>query len=263
MTHTVCPGLDLLEESPGVFELVIDRPDRRNALTEEMMLALDDVVRSVNARADAVAVVVRGNGGSFCAGADLSVVEGRRQLDHPFALPELMGREADLLAGCEVPLVAVVTGAAVGLGMGLALSCDICVMEPQGFFAEAHLALGLSPTAMCWWLPRMAGLQRAADIILTGRRVYGEEAVAIGLAARLAPAGEGRAVAQSVVEDIARQPRVMTRLTRAAMRTAQDEEAQTRVRRFGGYANRVHRAAALSPQEPIAARTVDRRPEDG
>jgi enoyl-CoA hydratase/carnithine racemase len=246
MTERV-PGLLLDRPEPGIYELVFDRPRRRNALTEEMMQGLDPLLAEVNADPEAAALVVRGTGGAFCAGADRSVVEQRRQADRPWRWPPLMGREADLLAGCEVTTVAVVDGPAVGLGMGLALSCDICVVEPQGYFAEAHLALGLAPTAMCWWLPRTCGLQRAADIILTGRRVYGEEAAGIGLAARLAGPGDGRAVALEVARAVAGQPAVMSRFAKLALRLAQDQPRMTEVRRFGALANRSTRGAAGPP----------------
>lgn len=241
MSPTV-PGLRLERPEPGIFELVFDRPERRNALTEQMMQALDLVVAEVNAAQGAAALVIRGTGGAFCAGADRSVVDQRRQADEPWRWPPLMGREADLLAGCEVATIAVVDGPAVGLGMGLALSCDICVVEPAGYFAEAHLALGLAPTAMCWWLPRMCGLQRAGDIILTGRRVYGEEAAGIGLAARLAEPGTGRAEALRIAREIGKQPPVMSRFAKLALRLAQDQPRMTEVRRFGAMANRVHRS---------------------
>jgi 2-(1,2-epoxy-1,2-dihydrophenyl)acetyl-CoA isomerase len=250
MTYLV-PGLALTEPAPGIFELLIDRPERRNALTEEMMTALADVVRTVNTREDAAALIVRGNGGAFCAGADLGVVNQRRRADSAWRWPELMGREAELLDACEVTTISVVDGPAVGLGMGLALSCDICVIEPAGYFAEAHLALGLSPTAMCWWLPRMAGSQRASDIVLTGRRVYGEEAAAIGLAARLAEPGQGPALGTQVAEQVAKMPRDMARYAKLALRLAQDQPRMTEVRRFGGMANRMHRAyLAAQPPAP-------------
>ena len=241
-TYVDVPGLVLSEPAPGIFHLLLDRAERRNALTEQMMLALADVVEHVNGRLDAAALIVRGAGGSFCSGADLSVVDARRRTDTPWRWPQLMGREAELLEACEVATIAVVDGPAVGLGMGLALSCDICVVEPSAYFAEAHLALGLAPTAMAWWVPRMAGLQRASDIILTGRRVYGEEAVAIGLAARLADPGEGPATAMAIANDVAAKPRDMARYAKLALRLAQDQERMTQVRRFGGMANRMHRA---------------------
>jgi len=236
------PGFVLEEVESGVYELVIDRPERRNALTEQMMVGLADVVELVNAAPDAAALIVRGTGGAFCAGADLGVVEQRRRADSPWRWPNLMGREAELLDACEVTTIAVVDGPAVGLGMGLALGCDICVAEPAGYFAEAHLALGLSPTAMAWWLPRMVGLQRAGDIILTGRRVSGTEAERIGLVARLAEPGQGRDAALQIAGEVAAKPRGMARYAKLALRLAQDTERMTEVRRFGGMANRMHRA---------------------
>jgi enoyl-CoA hydratase/carnithine racemase len=245
--ETGVAGLQLTEFGLGIFELLIDRPARRNALTEEMMLALGTVVDVVNARPDAAALIVRGAGGAFCAGADRALVDERRRGDAPWRWPEVMGREAKLLEACEVVTIAVVTGPAVGLGMGLALSCDLCVMEPAGYFAEAHLALGLAPTAMCWWLPRMCGLQHARDIILTGRRVYGEEAAVIGLTSRLAAAGQGPELGMELARDVAKQPRDMTRFAKLAIRLAQDQDRMLEVRRFGGLVNRVHRLAGQTP----------------
>jgi enoyl-CoA hydratase/carnithine racemase len=240
-------GLRLTELEAGIFELLIDRPEKRNALTEEMMVGLGAVVELVNARPDAAALIIRGAGGAFCAGADRALVNERRRGDAPWRWPEIMGREAELLDACEVVTIAVVTGPAVGLGMGLALSCDLCVMEPAGYFAEAHLALGLAPTAMCWWLPRMCGLQHARDIILTGRRVFGEEAAAIGIASRLADAGAGAELGLELARDVAKQPRDMTRFAKLAIRLAQDQDRMLEVRRFGGLVNRVHRLAGPTP----------------
>lgn len=248
MTESICPGLELAELDPGIFELTINRPERRNALTEEMMQALADLVETINERPDAAALIVRGTAGAFCSGADLTVVTSRQREDRQWRWPQLMGREADLLAGCEVATLALVDGPAVGLGMGLALSCDICVAEPQGYFAEAHLALGLAPTAICWWLQRCGGLQRAADIVLTGRRVYGPEAAAIGLVARLAEEGRGREVVTGIAREVAGHPRVMSRYAKLALRLSQDHERMVDVRRFGGAANRLYRG--LPTDEP-------------
>ena len=100
------PGLVLTEPEPGIFELLIDRAERRNALTEEMMRGLPTVVEAVNSRPDAAALVVRGAGGAFCAGADLGVVNERRRTDSRWRWPELMGREAELLDSCEIATIA-------------------------------------------------------------------------------------------------------------------------------------------------------------
>ena len=246
---TICAGMRLDHHPNGVYELVFDRPEKRNALTAEMMESFPHVIARVNDDRNAAAVIVRGEGGSFSAGADRSVVRERAGADAPWRWPEIMGREAELLADCEVPLIAVVDGPAVGLGMGLALACDVCVIEPQAFFSEAHLALGLAPTAMCWWLPRMCGFQRASEIILTGRRVYGEEAAAIGIAASLAVEGHGRQTALDLAERVVAKPRTMTRFAKLALRMAQDEHRMLEVRRFGGAANRLNRL--LMAQEAL------------
>jgi enoyl-CoA hydratase/carnithine racemase len=243
-------GLLLSEESAGVFHLVLDRPRQRNALTEAMMRAIGDVVATVNAAPHAAALVISGNGGAFCAGADRAVVRNRSSGDATWRWPELMGREAELLADCEVTTVAAITGPAVGLGMGLALACDITLMEPQAFFAEAHLALGLTPTAMCWWLPRMTGLARASDVVLTGRRVTGEEAVAVGMVSRRAATGAAVEDALALARELRDREPDMLRFAKLALRIAQDEHRMLEVRRLGGLTNRIHRANKAAREEP-------------
>lgn len=244
MHATEIEGLVLSEPAPRVVEIRLDRPERRNALTEMMMTGLGTLGAELSADPDVGAVVLSGAGRGFCAGADRAVVAERRGAYLPYRWPTLVGREAELLATFEMPVIAVVHGAAVGLGMGLALAADICVAEEDGYFAEAHLALGLCPTAMCWWLPRTCGLQRAAEIILTGRRVAADEASRIGMVARTVPAGTGRQAALDTAIDIAAMPPVVSRYAKLALQTAQDQDSMRRVRQLGGSANIISRLAS-------------------
>lgn len=233
----MCPGLIVTRHTPGIVEIRLDRPERYNALTEPMMIALQGLGGELSADAAVHVVLLTASGPGFCAGADRTVVSARRATYVPHRWPAPMGREAELLAGYEMPVVAVVNGGAVGLGMGLALAADVCVAEEGAFFEEAHLALGLCPTAMCWWLPRNCGMQRAAEIILTGRRVDAQEAVRIGMVTAGASAGEGREHGMRIARDIDGKPPLTVRYAKLALRVAQDQEAMARVRTLGGSAN--------------------------
>jgi enoyl-CoA hydratase len=237
-------GLLVDRIEPGIVEIRLDRPERRNALTEEMMVSLMALGSELSADPSVTAVLLTASGAGFCAGADRGVVASRRGTYLPHRWPAPMGREAELLSTYEMPIVAVVQGAAVGLGMGLALAADICVVEKGAYFTEAHLALGLCPTAMCWWLPRNCGLQRAADIVLTGRRVEAEEAVRIGMVAAGTAAGAGRERALTMARNIAAMPPHTVRYAKLAMQTAQDQESMQRVRHLGGSANIIGRLVA-------------------
>jgi enoyl-CoA hydratase/carnithine racemase len=249
MTPSVTPVAGLTVSAtaaPGVVQLVLDRPERRNALTEQMMVGLGPLGAELSADPEVRVVVLSGAGPGFCAGADRDVVASRSGQYLPHRRPQPMGREAELLASFEMPVISAVHGAAVGLGMGVALAADICVADATAYFAEAHLALGLCPTAMCWWLARNSGLQRAAEIILTGRRVPAEEAGAIGLVARTVPAGEAVAEALRIADSVAAMPPLTTRSAKYAFHLAQDWAAMQRVREFGGAANIIARTAAAA-----------------
>ena len=172
--------------SSGVRTITLNRPERLNAvnprLSDELPRAIDDAARD-----DAVRVVViTGAGRGFCAGLDLSepprLPDGdlRARLD-PLAW---VGRWVLAATRCEKPLIAAINGAAAGAGFGLALAADIRVIARGARVSAGYVRRGLSPDAgVSYLLPRLIGLARASDIILTGRDVDADEALRIGLVA--------------------------------------------------------------------------------
>jgi enoyl-CoA hydratase len=170
----------------GVALLTLDRPDALNALHGELLLEIGVAIDLVEADAEVRALILAGAGRGFCAGADLA---GFADLDDVFA-----GREAALagqdvmnsLAALPIPVIAALHGFAVGGGLELALACDLRIVAPGTRLGLPETTRGLIPGyGGTQRLPRLIGEARALDLILTGRLVEAEEAVAMGLASRL------------------------------------------------------------------------------
>ena len=178
--------LQIQSTSTGVRTITLNRPDKLNAVNP---LLADELPRAINEAAhdDAIRVIViTGAGRGFCSGLDLSEPPQLPQATLPERLDALawVGRWVMTLARCEKPVVAAVNGAAAGAGFGLALACDLRLVASGARMTAGYVRRGLSPDAgVSYWLPRLVGHSRAADILLTGRDVDASEAERIGLAA--------------------------------------------------------------------------------
>jgi len=206
----------------GLIELA--RPPH-NHFDVALIQAIGDALKTFDADRDIRAVVLAAQGKSFCAGADFSndgAFEGR-DLGDRFAV--LYEAGAALLQ-TDKPFVAAVQGAAVGGGLGLAAVADFRIATPSSRFAAnfvklgIHQGFGLSVT-----LPRLVGEQRAAELLLTGRRIGGEEARAIGLVDRLVPEAELREAAFAFAGEIAVNAPLAVVSIRATLRRGLYEQA--------------------------------------
>ena len=176
-----------LDVGDGVAVLTLDRPDARNALAARTLLEIAEALQVVESDATVRALVLRGDGPAFCAGADLAEFA---EMGDAFA-----GREASLagqdvvnaLAAMPIPTVAALHGATLGGGLELALACDLRVAAEDARLGLPETRLGLIPGyGGTQRLPRLIGEARALDLILTGRRVDAQEALAMGLVTRVA-----------------------------------------------------------------------------
>jgi enoyl-CoA hydratase/carnithine racemase len=186
----------------GVAVLTLDRPEHRNAFSGPMATALSEAYRTCDTRDDVRAVVVTGAGSAFCVGADLSAGA------ETFAKQSADGFSADPIAfppwHVRKPVIAAVNGHAVGIGLTLAMQCDIRLVAHDAKLAFAHVRRGVLPDAHSHWtVPRAIGFARTAELFLTGRTVSGDEAVAIGLMSRALPADDVLAAAIAIGRDIA------------------------------------------------------------
>jgi enoyl-CoA hydratase/carnithine racemase len=190
-----------IEKNGPVTTVILARPEVRNAVDGPTALALADAFRAFDTDADARVAVLWGDGGTFCAGADLKAIGTERS---PRVEPEGDGPMGPSRMLLTKPVIAAVSGHAVAGGLELALLCDLRVAEEDAVFGVFCRRWGVplidGGTVR---LPRVVGLGRALDMILTGRPVAADEALAMGLANRVVPKGRARAEAEALAREIA------------------------------------------------------------
>ena len=193
----------IVEREGTVTTLILNRPERRNAVDPATAQALRDAFDAFEADDDARIAVLVGAGGHFCAGYDLKAFAGQGG-DYDPDGDGPMGPTRRLLSK---PVIAAVEGYAVAGGLELALWCDLRIASATAVFGVFCRRWGVplidGGTVR---LPRLIGQGRALDMILTGRPVGAEEALAFGLANRLVPAGQAIPAAQALAGEIARFP---------------------------------------------------------
>jgi len=184
--------LVLVEEpAPHVCRLTLNRPAELNAMTSELCEALHVELRRIAADRSVRAVILTGAGRGFCAGVDLrgyGAAPGNDGTDEPrdrLANQQHMSTLVLELRALPQPVIAAVNGPAAGLGLALALGCDIRYAASQAVFRVAFINIGVSNCDMgtSWLLPRLIGAARSHELMLTGRRFDAEEALRIGLLA--------------------------------------------------------------------------------
>ncbi|GAA2840540.1 crotonase/enoyl-CoA hydratase family protein [Crossiella cryophila] len=204
-----------VERQGPVSTVVLSRPDKRNAVDGPTAAALAAAFREFDADPAAAVAVLWGEGGTFCAGADLTAIGTERgnqvsaDGDGPMGPTRLrLGK----------PVIAAVSGYAVAGGLELALWCDLRVVEADATFGVFCRRWGVplidGGTVR---LPRLIGASRAMDLILTGRPVDAAEAERIGLANRVVPPGQARAAAEELAERLARFPQTCLRQDRLSV----------------------------------------------
>jgi enoyl-CoA hydratase len=200
----------IVEHQGAVTTVIIDRPAARNAIDRATAQALADAFRAFDADPDASVAVLCGSGGHFCAGADLKSFVANPdewQLDEEGDAP--LGPTRMLLSK---PVIAAVSGYAVAGGLELALWCDLRVVEQSATFGVFCRRWGVPLIdGGTIRLSRLLGHARALDMILTGRPVGAEEALAFGLANRLVADGEARGAAEALAAQIAALPQTCMR----------------------------------------------------
>ena len=176
----------------GVARLTLDRPAAGNAIDLPMARALLEAARSFRDDPIVRCVLLTGTGRLFCVGGDISAFAAQRDRIGEYIeeiTAALHGALACLLA-MDKPIVTAINGPAAGAGIGLAAIGDIALSAPEAHFTSAYTAIGMTPDGgATWLLPRLIGLRRTMDLILTNRRVEADEAAAIGLVTRVTAPG--------------------------------------------------------------------------
>jgi enoyl-CoA hydratase len=204
-----------VERSGPVFTVLLSRPERRNAVDGETAAALADAFRDFEADDEARVAVLHGEGGVFCAGADL--VEAGRPRGNRVA-PDGDGPMGPTRLRMGKPVIAAVAGYAVAGGLELALWCDLRVAEEGAVFGVFCRRWGVplidGGTVR---LPRLIGRSRAMDMVLTGRGVGASEALSMGLVNRVVPDGQSRRAAEVLAHELAAFPQMCLREDRLSV----------------------------------------------
>jgi 2-(1,2-epoxy-1,2-dihydrophenyl)acetyl-CoA isomerase len=230
LTELEVDGLRLTQEA-GVVRIVLDRPARRNALTDPVVGALIEVFDLVAIDETVRVVAISGEGDHFCGGFD--IVARNADTDGPpprvgsiqRRLPTQGHRLIPLMLSVQVPIVAVVRGWAAGLGLQLVLASDFAVVADDASLWEPFTQRGFTPdSGATWLLPRRVGEVRAREMLLLGRTVTGAEAAEWGMVHRAVPPATLQGVADELIAELATGPTVSLGLAKWLLHTGGDSD---------------------------------------
>lgn len=204
MTPPVVTSLDR-----GIFSITLNRPDKRNALSVEMIELLHEAVEQADLDPNVRVVLIRGAGKDFCAGADLDelLASAGKSIDENEKSALRLGRLFQRIRELPKPVVALIQGRALAGGAGLATACDVVVASSSAQLGYPEIQRGFVPAMVMTLLRVSVGEKRALDLLLSGRTLGAEEALDAGLITRVAAdkelEREGTAIASQLAESSA------------------------------------------------------------
>lgn len=206
----------LYETADAIATITLNRPDRMNTISGPMLRQLSERLLQAERDRDVRAIVLTGTGRAFCAGLDVAAASGRtgsQGTSAPAGANEAPPVSVTLdvktspptvIFNLEKPVICAINGAAAGYGMDTALGCDIRIMAQSAKMAPAFVKRGIVPeSGGTWYLPRLVGWSKAAEIIFTGRTLPAEECLELGLASHVVPDAELPAFARKLAGEIA------------------------------------------------------------
>lgn len=198
----------LYELQDGILRVTLNRPERLNAMTDAMRYELIDAFTRAGDDASVRVVVLTGAGRGFCSGADLAAaVESGQPVDFGHVLRNTYNPLVMRMRCLPKPIIAAVNGVAAGAGMSVALACDLRIAAESASFLQAFVRIGLVPdSGSTWLLPRLVGLTRAMDLMLSGRKVSAQEALAMGLVNQVVSDGEFAGAVANLAHEYASAP---------------------------------------------------------
>ncbi|MCB1364836.1 MAG: enoyl-CoA hydratase/isomerase family protein [Rhodobacteraceae bacterium] len=213
------------EQRDGVLRLTLNRPDKLNAIDEALLEALIEALERAGRDPGTRVIVLAGAGASFCAGADIGQMIERTPADWD----RIVDRYLDpirLIAGMGKPVIARLHGNVFGGGLGLAMACDFRIASDTTRYCAPFVKLALAGCDMSagYFLPRLIGLGRATDMMMTARVVEAAEAEAIGLVTRILPEADLDAAVDALAEQQAGFAPRTTAFTKAAIRRSLDRD---------------------------------------
>jgi enoyl-CoA hydratase len=247
---TFADGNILASRRVPVTTIVINRSEVKNALDTKTARGLAGAFQMADADEEIRAIVVTGAGGSFCSGADL-----KELASDGMYFPWAGGNDGPLGVPLSKPLIAAVEGPAIGEGLGVALFADIRIIDDSAVFSVASRAWGVPVgDGTTVRLPRLIGMGRALDMLVTGRSVNADEAMAIGLATRKVQRNSTRAEAEKLALQITELPQGAMLSDRRSMYESFDLELMAAIRHETELAR-----AAFGPDAQAAVKSFNER----
>jgi enoyl-CoA hydratase/carnithine racemase len=221
MTYSL---IDLKVDDRAIATVTFNRPDKRNAMSDDMRTEFIDALERVAADQAIKALVITGAGKGFCAGGDISGMQKRMNAPagkvgfNGWHRQQRVHRTQALLHTMPKPVIAAVNGAAAGLGADTAMACDFIMASESASFAWSYVLRGIVPDGGgMYFLPRRVGLPRAKELIFTGRQVKVDEAVALGIVDRRTSADTLLADARAWAVELSRASSTALALTKTIL----------------------------------------------
>ncbi|MCD6012318.1 MAG: 2-(1,2-epoxy,2-dihydrophenyl)acetyl-CoA isomerase [Flavipsychrobacter sp.] len=197
----------LFQKENGVGWISLNRPDKYNSYNRDMALALQGYLDECEKDDEIRCIYLTGEGKGFCAGQDLAEASNPTPEDFGRIIDECYDPTILRLRNIEKPIIAAVNGVAAGAGANIALACDIVVAAESASFLQAFSKIGLIPdSGGTYFLPRLVGMQRAAALMMTGDKVSGKDAVAMGMAYKCFPDDTFREESRKMALTLAQMP---------------------------------------------------------
>jgi 2-(1,2-epoxy-1,2-dihydrophenyl)acetyl-CoA isomerase len=222
----------IVDTQNGVRTLTLNRPERLNAVNDKLSAEIIQAIAEASAHDEVRVIVITGSGRGFCAGLDLSDYAKRDKSSYSRhkKLDDLgwVGHQALGIVHCDKPVIAAINGTAAGAGLALALACDMRFMSAGARVTTGYVRRGLSPDAgMTYFLPRLVGSAKAAELIFTGRDIYPEEAERIGLVNGIFPDEEFQDRVMIFARELAEGPPVALTLSKRLLAASSDMDLTT------------------------------------
>ncbi|PLT32827.1 enoyl-CoA hydratase [Bacillus sp. V5-8f] len=222
----------IVDTHNGVRTLTLNRPERLNAVNDKLSEEIIQAIADASVDDEVRVVVITGSGRGFCAGLDLSDYAKRDSSTYSRhkKLDDLgwVGHQALGIVHCDKPVIAAINGIAAGAGLALALACDLRFMSADARVTAGYIRRGLSPDAgMTYFLPRLVGRTKAAELIYTGRDIYPEEAERIGLVNGIFPDEEFQDRVMNFAMELAEGPAVAMTLSKRLLAASSDTDLTT------------------------------------
>ena len=248
----------LVDRKKPVACITLNRPEALNALNNEMMKEVTEVLTELEADEQIKVIVLTGSEKAFAAGADIKEIRDKQFLD--IYQDDFISDNWEMAARCKKPIIAAVAGYALGGGCELAMMCDFIIAADNAKFGQPELSIGVIPGAGgTQRLTRFVGKSKAMDMILTGRMMDADEAERSGLVSRVVPMDSLMQEAMAIAEKIARHSQPSVKMAKECVNAAYETAMETGIR----FERKVFQALfGTHDQKEGMSAFIEKRPPD-